>query len=245
MAEASFLRAVKKAEAVDKINCMFIFGEYGTGKTILGSSATEIDDYAPVLIVDIEGSAAGVGRMYPDVDIVKVTSHEQLEALRHQLLNDEHPYKTVIFDTYNVAQNRAEKFFKNKPENANNKFGVWADLKDWSISFVREMHHADFLAIFIAHPMTEKDDNTGKLTTTVKIAGSAKTDVPTIPDLIGYLEFAENDEGKMVRVLRVGRSPSIITKNRFGLPDTIWPSGDAEGPTISDIQLEILKAKGE
>ncbi len=241
---ASFLKAVKKAQSVDKINSAIFFAEYGTGKTMLAASASAIADYSPVLIVDIEGSATGIGRLYPDVDIVVADTFEKLESLRHQLLNEEHPYKTVIFDTYNVGQNRAEKFFKAKPENQNNRFGVWGDLKDWSIQFVREMHHADFLAIFIAHPQVDKDESTGKMITTVKIAGSAKTDVPTIPDLIGYLEFAENDEGKMVRVLRVGRSSSIITKNRFGLPDTIWPSDD-EGVTLTDIQMAILRVNME
>lgn len=240
---ATFLKAVKKAEAVDKINSAFIFGEYGVGKTILAASATEIEDYAPVLIVDIEGSAAGVGRLYPDVDVVSVSSYEMLEDLRHQLLNEDHPYKTVIFDTYNVGQNRAEKFFKAKPENQNNRFGVWGDLKDWSIQFVREMHHAPFLAIFIAHSQVEKDENTGRMVTTVKISGSAKTDVPAIPDLIGYLDFAKDDDDNIVRVLRVGRSSGIITKNRFGLPDVIGPSEGNEGPTITDIQREIIKAK--
>lgn len=243
MADAPFLKAVKKATSVDRINSAIIFGEYGVGKTILAASASQIEDYAPVLIVDIEGSAAGVGRMYPEVDVVEVDSFEKLEALRVSLLKDDHPYKTVIFDTYNVGQNRAEAFFKAKPENLNNKFGAWADLKQWSINFVREMHHAPFMAIFIAHSQTEKDDNTGKLTTTVKIAGSAKTDVPAIPDLIGYLEFVPDEDGNPVRVLRVGRSSSIITKNRFGLPDVIFPTEGSEGPTIMDIQAEILKAK--
>lgn len=244
MAQAEFLQAVKKATSVDKINSAIIFAEYGVGKTILAASASEIEDYSPVLIVDIEGSAAGVGRMYPDVDVVEVSSFEKLEALRHSLLHDEHPYKTVIFDTYNVGQNRAEKAFKQKPENIGNKFGAWADLKDWSIAFMREMHHAPFTAIFIAHSQTEKDDNTGRMTTTVKIAGSAKTDVPAIPDLIGYLEFVTDDEtGNTVRVLRVGRSSSIITKNRFGLPDVIWPSEGSEGVTMVDIQRAILEAK--
>lgn len=239
---ASFLKAVKKAEPIDKISSAIFFAEYGTGKTVLAASASMIEDYSPVLIVDIEGSATGIGRLYPDVDIVVADTYDKLESLRHQLLTEEHPYKTVIFDTYNVAQNRAEKHFKAKPENQNNRFGVWGDLKDWSIQFVREMHHAPFLAIFIAHPQTEKDENTGKMTTTVKIAGSAKTDVPTIPDLIGYLEFAENEDGEQVRVLRVGRSSSIITKNRFGLPDTIWPT-DNEGVTMTDIQMEIVRAQ--
>lgn len=244
MTKAAFLQAVQKATAVDQINSAIFFAEYGMGKTWLASSADELEDYSPVLIVDIEGSAAGVGRKYPDVDIVQVDSHEKLEALKESLLKDEHPYKTVIFDTLNVAQNRAEAFFKGKPENQNNKFGTYADLKQWTVNFVRDMHHAPFMAIFTAHPMTEKDENTGRVTTTVKITGSAKTEVPTVPDLIGYIDVVSHPEtGEPTRVLRVGRSSSIITKNRFGLPDILWPAEGEEGPTIKSIQMEILLAK--
>lgn len=243
MEDASFLAGVRDVEDVDRINSAIIFGEYGTGKTWLAASADDIEDYSPVLIVDIEGSAAGVARQYPGVKIITADTHQKLELIKTELLTKKHPFKTVIFDTYNVAQNRAEKFFKSKPENANNKFGVWSDLKDWSLDFVRSMHHAPFLAIFIAHSQTDKDENTGKMTTTVKIAGSARTDVPAVPDLIGYLDFVADDEGNPIRVLRVGRSTSIITKNRFGLPDTIYPAKGAEGPTIFDIQQEILKVK--
>jgi hypothetical protein len=239
----SILGTAQKATAVDRINSMIIFGEYGTGKTWLAASADAIADYSPVLVVDIEGSAAGIGRKYPNVDIVQADTHEKLEEIFLELLTTDHGYKTVIFDTLNVAQGRAEKVFRRKPENANNKFGVWADLKDWTLTLVRKMHHAPFLAIFIAHSQVDKDDNTGKLTTTVKIAGSARTDVPAVPDLIGYLHYDVDDDGNPIRVLQVGRSSSIITKNRFGLPDNIYPS-DGEGPTIFDIQSAIIEAKG-
>lgn len=242
MAEATFLAGVQNATAVDKIKSAIFFGEYGTGKTWLGASADAIDDYSPVLIVDIEGSAAGVGRRFPGVQIVVADTHAKLEFIMDELLTKEHPYKTVIFDTLNVAQNRAEEHFRKQPENANNKFGVWADLKKWTLDFVRKAHHADFLAIFIAHSQVDKDDNTGKLTTSVKLAGSSRTDVPTVPDLIGYLRYDTDEEGNPIRVLQVGRSSSIITKNRFGLPDVIYPS-DGEGPTIYDIQTAIIKAK--
>jgi len=243
MAEAAFLKGVKKATDVDKINSAIIFAEYGAGKTWLAASADEIEDYSPVLIVNIEGSAAGVGRKYPNVDIIEADTFEKLEDIRYSLIHDEHPYKTVVFDTFNVAQNRAEKYFKGKPENQNNRFGVWGDLKEWSIDFMREMHHADFMAIFLAHPQVDKDENTGRMITTVQIAGSAKTIVPTIPDLIGYIDFMQDENDNVVRVLRVGRSSSIITKNRFGLPDVIWPAPGEEGPTIKTIQAEILLAK--
>lgn len=243
MVEAGFLKGVKKATSVNKINSAIFFGEYGTGKTWLAASAGEIADYAPVLIVDIEGSAAGVGRKYPDVDIITADTHAKLEAIKSDLLTKEHPYKTVIFDTINVAQGRAEKFFRADPRNANNKFGVWGDLKDWTLDFVRSMHHAPFMAIFIAHPQSDKDENTGRIITTVKLAGQSRTDVPTVPDLIGYVSFAPDDEGNPVRILQVGRSTQVVTKNRFGLPDIIWPAEGAEGPTIFDIQKKIIEAQ--
>lgn len=243
MAEASFLAGVQKATAVDRINSMIIFGEYGVGKTIFASSADDITEYSPVLVVDIEGSAAGIGRLYPNVDIIKVDSYEALELIRDELVNEDHPYKTVIFDTLNVAQNRAERVFKKKPENQNNKFAVWSDLKDWTLDFVREQHAQPYLAIFIAHTQSDKDDNTGKITTTVKIAGSARTDVPTVPDLIGYMGFETDDEGETISTLRVGRSTSIITKNRFGLDDVIYPAKGEVYPTIKDIQMAIFKVR--
>lgn len=235
--QASFLGGVQKASAVDKINSAIFFGEYGTGKTWLAASADDIADYAPVLIVDIEGSAAGVGRKYPGVDIIAADTHAKLELIKTELLTKEHGYKTVIFDTINVAQTRAEKYFRTLPQNMNNKFGVWADLKDWTLDFVRSMHHAEFMAIFIAHPQVEKDENTGKITTTVKLAGSSRTDVPTVPDLIGYVTFEADEDGKPQRVLLVGRSSSVVTKNRFGLDEKIVD------PTIFSIQKAIIEAR--
>lgn len=233
---ASFLAGVSKATDVDRINSAIIYANTGAGKTWLGASADEIEDYSPVLIVDVEGSAAGVGRKYPNVDIVRADTHEKLEIIKRELLEEEHPYKTVLFDTLNVAQDRAEKFFEDLPKNRGNKFGKWADLKDWTIQFLRDFHHAEFLVIFMAHPQVDKDENTGRITTTVKIAGSARDVAPTIPDLIGYLDF-ENVGDKVERVLYVGNTDGLVTKNRFGLDQKIIK------PTMVSIQTAIFEAK--
>jgi hypothetical protein len=231
----------EKASDVDKVNSAIIFGEYGTGKTWLAASAEDIADYSPVLIVDIEGSAAGVGRRYPGVDIVKADTHDKLEFIKRDLLANQGEYKTVIFDTLNVAQKRAKAHFKD--QFPGNSFGMWDALSDWSLDFVRSMHHAEFMAVFIAHPQTDKDENTGKMTTTVKLLGGARSEVPTVPDLIGYMFYTTDEDGKPIRALQVGRSTGVVTKNRFGLPDVIFPADGAEAPTIADIQLEILKAR--
>lgn len=232
---------VEKATDVDKINSMILFGEYGTGKTWLAASADEIEDYGPVLIVDIEGSAAGVGRKYPNVDIVKADTFAKLEFIRQNLLDNPGEYGTVIFDTLNVAQKRAKAEFK--AMFPNNTYAMWDALADWSMDFVRSMHHADFMSVFIAHPQTDKDENTGKMITTVKLVGGARSEVPTVPDLIGYTFYTANDEGQPVRALQVGRSNSVVTKNRFGLPDVIYPSGKNQGVTVYDIQMEILRVR--
>ncbi len=237
----SFKDAIVKASDVDRINSMIIFGEYGTGKTWIGASADDIDDYAPVLLVDIEGSAAGVGRKYPNVDIISADSYAKLELIKQELLTEEHGYKTVIFDTLNVAQKRAKAEFKR--QFPNNTFAMWDALADWSLDFVRSMHHADFLAIFIAHPQVDKDENTGKVTTTVKLAGGARSEVPTVPDLIGYTFYTSDDEGNRIRALQVDGTQSVVAKNRFGLNPIILPSEGAQGVTLLDIQSAIIKAK--
>lgn len=236
MDKASFLQGVAKATEVDKINSAIFYAPTGNGKTWLGASADEITDYQNVLIVDIEGSAAGVGRKYPNVDIVQADTFEKLEIIKDELLTKEHPYKTVLFDTLNVAQDRAEAYFGDLPKNRGNKFGKWEDLKVWTIDFLRDMHHANFLAIFLAHPQVDKDENTGRITTTVKIMGSARDVAPTVPDLIGYLDF-ETIGDKVERVLYVGNTDGLVTKNRFGLNQRIVD------PTMTKIQYAILEAK--
>ncbi len=237
----SFKDAIVKASDVDRINSMIIFGEYGTGKTWIGASADDIDDYAPVLLVDIEGSAAGVGRKYPNVDIISADSYAKLELIKQELLTEEHGYKTVIFDTLNVAQKRAKAEFKR--QFPNNTFAMWDALADWSLDFVRSMHHADFLAIFIAHPQVDKDENTGKVTTTVKLAGGARSEVPSVPVLIGYSFYTSDDEGNRIRALQVDGTQSVVAKNRFGLNPILRPSDGAQGVTLLDIQSAIIKAK--
>lgn len=232
---------VEKASEVDRINSLILFGETGTGKSWLAASADEIDDYAPVLAVDIEGSFAGVGRKYPNVDVVQADTFDKLEFIKSELLNEEHDYKTVIFDTLNVAQKRAKSEFK--AQYPNNTFAMWDALAEWSLDFVRSMHHAPFMAIFIAHPQTEKDENTGRMTTTVKLAGGARSEVPTVADIIGYTSYAEDADGNRIRVLQVDGNTSVVTKNRFGLPPFIYPSQGNEGVTIFDIQTQILKAR--
>lgn len=231
MAEARFLAAVQSATAVDTLGSAIIYGPSGVGKTILASSASEIGDFNKVLIVDVEGSAAGVGRLYPDVDVVKADTFEKLEDIKHSLLHDEHPYKTVIFDTLNVAQDRAIAHFTEKFSG----YAIWGEVNKWTVKFVRDFHHSDMLAFFISHEKRDKDDTTGRIETTLRLKGQALAEVPTVVDMVGYMNWEVDGEGNLKRCLIVDKNPAIVTKNRFGLDSKIYE------PTLLEIQTQIIE----
>jgi hypothetical protein len=219
--ELSFAKLIHKAEQLNKPNSMLFFADPGKGKTWLASSISELDEYSPVLLIDVEGGASAIARDWKNVDVIAVKTHEGFVKVIEELLANPNHYKTVIVDTIGVVMDRAEKFFKEKPENKNNKFGSWGDLKNWANEVFRALHTAPFTAIIVAHALDDKDETTGAVKTTAMLPGSFKGTLPGIPDIVGYLTTEATDEG-LQRVLITGNSERLITKNRFGLPPKIY-----------------------
>lgn len=242
MTELSFKSRIKKAEDAVTINSMIIYGEPGIGKTWFAASADAVEAMSPVLIVDVEGSASGVGRGYPEVDVIEVSSHEQFTLVVDELLEKEHDYKTVIIDTFNVAQERAEEFFAAMPENQNNSFGVFRMLKSWSIRLARRLHHAPFASVMIMHENTEKDDATGRVLTGLKITGSAKSTLPAIADIIGHMRTIKDKDDRPVVALVTSKVPGTITKNRYGITDPIVSATGQLAPSMVDLLSAVVEA---
>jgi hypothetical protein len=235
--ELAFSKFIKKAEALNVPKSMLIYGDPKNGKTWLAASAAEVAAFSPVLLIDVEGGATAIARDWRDVDVIQVDTHEQLEAVLDGLLSQEHKYKTVIVDTMGVAMDRAEKVFGEKPENKNNRFGKWGDLKEWANQMVRKMHHADFLSIFIAHAQDEKDDATGAVKTVPMLAGSTRNTLPAIPDIIAYMT-SEKTEDATKRALYLQGSDRLVSGNRFGLPSKMYE------PSMKKI-MDTIKKIGE
>lgn len=233
--ELAFAKFIKKAEALNVPKSVLIYGDPKNGKTWLAASASELAEFSPVLLIDVEGGATAIARDWKDVDVIQVDNHAQLDSVLEGLLNSEHKYKTVIVDTLGVAMDRAEKVFEEKPENRNNRFGKWGDLKEWANQMVRKMHHAPFLAIFIAHAQDEKDEQTGAVKTVPMLSGSTRNTLPAIPDIIGYLTSEQNDDVTK-RVLHLQGSDRLVSGNRFGLPAKMYdPSFKGIIDTINKI----------
>jgi hypothetical protein len=235
--ELAFAKAVKKAEVLNVPKSILIYGDPKNGKTWLAASASEVPELSPVLLIDVEGGASAIARDWKDVDVLAVDNHQQLDAAVEQLLTQPHGYKTIIIDTLGVAMDRAEKVFEEKVENVKNPFGKWGDLKEWANNMARNLHHAPFLTIFVAHAMDEKDQTTGAVKTVPMLPGSMRSTLPAIPDIIGYMSSERNDE-TIKRAVYLQGSDRLVSGNRFGLPARM------QDPSLKKI-LDTIKKIGE
>lgn len=217
----SFQKLIHKAEQLNKPNSILLFADPGKGKTWLSASISAVEGYEKVLLIDVEGGASAIARDWKNVDVINVRSHEGFVKVIEELLENPDYYNAVIIDTIGVVMDRAEKFFGEKPENKNNKFGRWGDLKNWANQVFRDLHNAPFTTIIVAHALDEKDESTGAVKTTAMLPGSFKGTLPGIPDIVGYLVIEATEDGPQ-RVLIAGNSDKLVTKNRFNLPPKIY-----------------------
>lgn len=229
---------IKKAELLNTPKTILIYGDPKRGKSWLAASAAEVKELAPVLIIDTEGGSSAIARDWKDVDVIEAETHEKFQSIITALVSQPHKYKTVVVDTLGVCMDRAEKFFGDKPENKNNKFGRWGDLKNWTNDFIRAFHGAPFLSIIVTHAQDEKDDNTGAIKTIPMLPGSSKGTLPAIPDIIGYMTSEKTEDGNQ-RVLYLQSSDRFVTGNRFGLAPKMF------APSIKKIIDEINSIGGK
>lgn len=116
------------ADTVSKPEMMFVFGNYGSGKTSFCLSASLVPELAPVLYFDLEGSTTGVSRNYPKdkVSIVRVDKQAQGDQIRgfkfmnqalEAVLEGKYPrFKTVVIDPLSTWNDWALAYYKAKEE---------------------------------------------------------------------------------------------------------------------------------
>jgi phage nucleotide-binding protein len=213
-----FEQFIKKAHQLNSPKTILVYGDPKRGKSWFAASAAEVAELSPVLILDTEGGSSAIARDWKDVDVIDIKSHAEMDDAVNALITQKHKYKTVVIDTLGVAMDRAEKFFGEKPENRNNKFGKWGDLKEWVTDMTRKLHSSPFLAILVAHAQDEKDDQTGAVKTVPMLPGSAKNTLPAIPDIIAYMTAESDEQGEIHRVMYMQSSDRLVSGNRFGLP---------------------------
>lgn len=78
---------------------MLVFGDFSVGKTVFAGSAIEVADLSPVLFLDVEGGTLSLSKMYPSVEVIRITEPKQITEIWKDLRKGNHPYKTIVVDS--------------------------------------------------------------------------------------------------------------------------------------------------
>lgn len=226
----SLLQAPKQ---VGDPKSIFVYGTHGTGKsTFAGSIVLTPGFEEKCLFVDIDNGAETLAS-HPGIlkainegrlDILPINSlagnaFGQINTVIEDITRNDYGYKAVIFDTLDVAQDVAEKTFKEKYKDSKNTFGVFGDLGAWTDWAVRSLHNAPhFVSIVTAHSK-EQTAESGAYRNTPRLSGSSKDAIGGIPSIVTFMEYATDPEGNRRRLFTLGEHEHYITKNRYSLPN--------------------------
>lgn len=213
-----------------------IFGEGGTGKTSLAATFP-----APVFIRAEDGFDVFAGKKAPNAFPVLKNGEDIFEQL-DALLEQEHPFKTLVIDSITSLDKKFESDIVRKDPRAksiNQAMGGYGA----GYSAVAELHskvkdRCDQLRekkgmtiVFLGHVETENMDlpdepNYSRYSMRIhKKSIGYYTDFVSLVGLLKLQTIVDQDSGKAKsfgdRVMIVDKRASSITKNRYGIVDDI------------------------
>lgn len=213
-----------------------IFGEGGTGKTSLAATFP-----APVFIRAEDGFDVFAGKKAPNAFPVLKSGEDIFEQL-DALLEQEHPFKTLVIDSITSLDKKFESDIVRKDPRAksiNQAMGGYGA----GYSAVAELHskvkdrcdqlreQKGMTIVFLGHVETETMDlpdepNYSRYSMRIhKKSIGYYTDFVSLVGLLKLQTIVDQDSGKAKsfgdRVMIVDKRASSITKNRYGIVDDI------------------------
>lgn len=213
-----------------------IFGEGGTGKTSLAATFP-----APVFIRAEDGFDVFAGKKAPNAFPVLKNGEDIFEQL-DALLEQEHPFKTLVIDSITSLDKKFESDIVRKDPRAksiNQAMGGYGA----GYSAVAELHSKvkdrcdqlrekkGMIIVFLGHVETETMDlpdepNYSRYSMRIhKKSIGYYTDFVSLVGLLKLQTIVDQDSGKAKsfgdRVMIVDKRASSITKNRYGIVDDI------------------------
>lgn len=203
------LQVVKAAGRPAQLN-MMIYGESGLGKTTLAGSADAVPDMRNVLIIDVEGGTESLRVPYPNVDVIRVASWQDMQNLYSTLQKGGHGYNTVVIDSLTELQKFSmDKIMRELVESKPDRDVDVPSMREWgkNITQIRQVVRAfrdlPVSTIFTALDRADKDERTGITVHKPYLSGKLASEVAAFLDVVVFFyvkEVEEEKDGKKIKV---------------------------------------------
>lgn len=224
---------------------MLIYGQSGTGKTVLTGSADEVPDMRNVIVVDLENGTESLRAHYPNVETVRVKDWKEMQLVYDELHAGRHEYNTVVIDSLTECQNFnmgtiMQELVERKTDEGKSVDPDIPGLREYGKGllqmrkYVRAFRDLPMHTIFTALEQERKDEKTGQVSVTPLLTGRLAAEIGAYLDLVMYYYVkevpVEGGEMETKRILLTRKTAKHIAKDRSGkLPITIVD------PTMSDL----------
>jgi hypothetical protein len=198
---------------------ILIYGDPGSGKTVLAGGAAEIAEMSPVLIVDVEGGSYSLRAFYPDIDVVRVKSLGELVAVHAELAKGQHNYKTVVLDSLTEIQKMVMgDIMRDVVEEDSDRDPDVPSIREWGKSgeqmrrIIRRFRDLEMHVIFTAL-VDEVQAKSGKRVFFPMLPGKLKKEAAGFMDIVVFMY------GKMMKINAAGEidAEAPEAKHRFVL----------------------------
>jgi len=230
--------------SVDYIN-MLVYGDPGVGKTVLAGTASLVPEMAPVLCIDIEGGTLSVAAQKLDVDVVRVKTWTEMQAVYDELYRGTE-YRTIVLDSITEIQ----KFSMNQIMEAVTKADPGRDpdipsMREWgkNIEQLRRLTRAfrdlPMNTIVTALAKSDKDPRTGLNKTKPSLSGKLADEVAGFFDEVFYM-YVKVVDGNLQRLLLTSKTDTQEAKDRSGRMPTVL-----EDPNMPVIYTAMFNTQQE
>lgn len=209
---------VRKVNETELKFNFLVYGESGSGKTLLTGSAFDVPELNPMLLINVEGGELTLRSTYPDVEAVRVTTWKEMNDVYEDLKLGGHRYKTVGIDSVTEIQKLGMSYTMAE-RHGDNDLAV-PEIKEWNINveqtrkFVRLFRDLPNVnTIFTALVRVDTDKRTGMSRKKPSLSGKVADEISGFLDIVTYL-YVEEIDGVNTRILLTGMTPGIVAKDR-------------------------------
>jgi hypothetical protein len=222
---------------------ILIYGEPGVGKTVFAGSASAVENFGPVLVLDAEGGVLSLDMTYPQCKVIRTTSWGEIAKFYGDIYDKKGAgFKTLVVDSLSeigkVCMNTVmAELLKEHPERDPDVPSVreWGIVLERMRRFIRGMRDLPGVnTIMTAHIYTDKDQQTGVAKNYPSLNGQLRREAAGFFDFVFYMyTLQKKDENQ--RLLMTAPNGKYIAKDRSGrLPVLV------ENPSMPVVMEYIL-----